>query len=218
MELDQLKNTWNKYAGTDVSKHRLDESELRRMLKRKANGLIDRINRNVRIGFVVIAALVLFFVIDDLFITPNMAGDVAVPVWIYLIDWLNTLFLLGTFLYFWLQYKRVKSEYSQSNDMHRVLSSSVKLLLTYRRLFYWSLSVLLLAIAVSVVAGFFANPNLGSEVLFSEHNQAVVLRSFAILLGVLALIFLIFHWGFRRLYGRYIAQLEETLAELEEID
>jgi len=218
MELDQLKSAWNSYTSSDADKHRIDETELRRMLKRRTNGLMDRIDRNVRGGFVVILALVLFFVVDDFYLTPSMEEKVEVPLWVYLMDALNTLFLFGTFLYFWLQYRNVKANYSQNSDMKRVLSSSIQLLTTYRRLFYWALCGFLLVIAISSMAGFFANPNVHSEEFLAERNHLVVFGSFAVLLGVLGLIFVVFHWGFRRLYGRYIKQLKETLTELDEIE
>jgi len=217
MELDQLKNAWNKYTNTDADKHRLDEAEVRRMLKRRTKNLIDRIDRNVRIGFVAVIALVLFFVIDDFYLTPTFGDGVEVPFWIYLIDAFNTFFLVGTFLYFWQQYRNVKQHYSQSNDMRGVLSSSIQILTTFRRLFYAALSVLLLVIVVSALAGFFANPDLRSEEMLAERNYTLVFGSLAVLLAIVGVIFVIFHWGFCRLYGRYITQLKETLAELDEI-
>lgn len=218
MELNDLKHTWSKFSESEADKRRIDENELQRMLKRRTSTLMDRIDRNVRIGFIVVMALVLFFVVDNFFLTPTMAEGAEIPGWIYVFDTLNTLFLLGTFLYFWLQYRNVKKDYSNTHDMSQVLRSSVKLLTSYRKLFYWSLAVFLFAIAVSSIAGFFANPNLKSEVYFEEQNQNTVFLSFSLLIGILILIFSLFRWGFRRLYGRYINQLRETLAELDEME
>ncbi|MFV0377674.1 MAG: hypothetical protein ACK5JD_13260, partial [Mangrovibacterium sp.] len=218
MELNDLKQTWNKFSESEADKRRIDENELQRMLKRKTGNLMDRIDRNVRIGFAVVCALVLFSLADTLFLTPNMARETEVPAWIYLIDALNNLFLLGTFVYFWLQYRSVKNNYSNTRDMGQVLRSSVKLLTSYRKLFYWSLVVFLFAIAASSVAGFFANPNFDSAVYFEEQNQNTVVLSFALLIAILLLVFSLFRWGFGRLYGRYIKQLNETLSELDEIE
>ena len=148
MELDQLKNAWNKFSDTQASRHRVDETELRRMLKRRTNGLIDRIDRNVRIGFSVIVAIVLFFLIDDFYLTPTFADGAQVPAWIYLIDALNTIILVGTFGFFWNQYRGVKKHYSQSNDMHQVLTDSIQALMKFRRLFYGALTVFLLVIVI----------------------------------------------------------------------
>lgn len=218
MELDQLKNAWNKYSDKQASRHRVDETELRRMLKRRTNGFIERIDRNVRIGFAVIVALVLFFLIDDFYLTPTFAEGAQVPTWIYLIDALNTIMLVGTFGYFWTQYRGVKKQYSQSNDMRQVLSDSIQALMKFRRLFYGALTVFLFVIVISAVAGFFGNPDVQTEAMWAERNHSVLLASFGILLAIVSVIFLIFHWGFRRLYGRYIKQLKNTLAELDEIE
>lgn len=218
MELDQLKNAWNKFSDKQASRHRVDETELRRMLKRRTNGLIDRIDRNVWIGFTVIVALVLFFMIDDFYLTPKFAEGTQVPAWIYLIDALNTIILVGTFGYFWNQYKGVKNHYSQSNDMRRVLADSIQALMTFRRLFYGALTVFLFVIVISAVAGFFGNPDVKAETMLAERNQVVLLTSLGILLVIIAVIFLVFHWGFCRLYGRYIKQLKATLSELDEIE
>lgn len=218
MELNDLKQAWSKFSASEANRHRMDEDELRRMLKRRTNSLMDRIDRNVRIGFAVMALLVCFFVVDDFILTPNLADEVRVPFWILVIDLLNTLFLLGTFLYFRLQYKTVRNDYTNTSDMRRVLNSSIRLLTTYRKLFYWSLAALLFVIAVSVTAGFFANPNLESEVYFEERNQLAVFQGLFVLCLILMAIFALFHWGFRRLYGRYIRQLKNTLAELDEIE
>ena len=165
------------------------------MLKGRTKGLIARIDRNVRTGFGVVVALVLFFLVDDFYLTPTFGDGVEVPFWIYLIDALNTFFLLGTFLYFWAQYRSVKKHYSQNNDMRAVLTSSVQLLGTFRRLFYSALSVLLLVIVVSALAGFFANPDLRSEEMLAERNQTLVFGSLAILLAIVALIFIVFSLG-----------------------
>jgi len=218
MELNDLKHAWNKFSESEADRRRVDENELQRMLNRRTSSLMDRIDRNVRIGFIVVCALVLFSVADNFFLTPNMAEGTEVPAWVFLVDAFNNLFLLGTFLYFWLQYRSVKKDYSNTRDMRQVLVSSVKLLTSYRKLFYWSVAVFLFSIAVSGIAGFFANPNLESEMYFEERNQSAVLLSLLLLIGILLLLFAVFHWGFRRLYGRYIKQLQATLAEMDEME
>jgi heme/copper-type cytochrome/quinol oxidase subunit 2 len=76
----------------------------------------------------------------------------------------------------------------------------------------------LLVIVISAVAGLFGNPDVQSEAMWAERNQLVLLSSLAILLAIVTGIFLVFHWGFRRLYGRYIRQLKNTLGELDEIE
>ncbi len=224
MELDQLKNAWNKFSDSDTNRHRVGEEELGRMLKRRTNGLLDRLDRNVRIGVGIIFALVLFFVLDDFFITPTFSEGMEVPFWIYFIDTLNTLFLLGTFVNFWLKHRRVKQSYSRSGDMRQVLQGSIRLLNTHRRLFSWALFVLLLVISVTFATGLFMGLDMAAdrqgvemEDLNPDQLLLTVARGLGVLVASVTLLFLLFRWGFRRLYGRYVKQLESTLAELEEI-
>ncbi len=215
MELNQLKNAWNKFSDSEAKKHRIDEAELRRMLKRKANGQMERLDRNVWIGFASVIILVIFFVADDFLITPNLSDGIQVPAWIIAIDIINVTFLLGTFLYFWKQYRNTKRTLSRDKELPLVLRTTIQLLYTYRRLFYGALIVFLLVVIVSALTGFLSN--IRSEQVMAEKNQLVVFGSLALLLAIVSVIFLAFHWAFRRLYGRYIKQLECTLAELDEL-
>ena len=61
MELKDLKKTWKQLA----SKKEWDEDQIRKMLQHRTGNLIDRIDRNVRIGFIVLFILVVLFVLDD---------------------------------------------------------------------------------------------------------------------------------------------------------
>jgi len=225
MELDQLKDAWNKYSDSQTSRHRLDETELHRLLKRRTKGLMDRIDRNVRVGFVIVFALVLFFVLDEFVLTPSFAEGAVVPAWLFVIDALNAIFLLGTFIFFWAQYRSVKKYYSQSSDMRRALRSTIDLLSTYRRLFYWALIVLLVVISVSFLTGLVSGFEMAASrqgVNIEDLNRKQMIGIFAggivILLSAVTVLFFLFRWGFRRLFGRYIQQLEDTLAELDEIE
>jgi len=225
MELKDLQSAWSKYVSAETDKHRLDETELQKMLKRRASGLIDRIDRNVKIGYAVVFVLVLFFAADDFFLTPNLSDGLPVPSWIYLVDALTTLLILGTFIFFSVQYNGVKKHYLQSNDMKKVLKSAIQLLSTYRRLFYVVLFTLLVVVAVTFVTGLFfglevAANRQGVDVGDLNRSQmiTVLIGGLLLLTGAVSLLFFLFRWGFRRLYGRYIDRLKETLAELEEIE
>lgn len=215
MELNQLKNAWNKYSDSEAKKHRLDEDALRRMLKRKADGQMARLDRNVWIGFASIIVLVVFFIADDFVITPSLSDGIQVPGWIIAIDLVNVTFLLLTFIYFWKQYRNTRKNYSSDKELPMVLQSTIQLLHTYRRLFYSAVIVFLLVIIVSAVTGFLAN--LQSEQVMAEKNHWVVFSGLGMLLAIVGVIYLLFHWAFRRLYGKYIKQLESTLAELSEL-
>ena len=223
MKLQDLKSAWNQYSSTDASRHRLNETDLQNMLRKRTQGLIERINRNIRIGLISFMLLSLLFILDDFVISPLLAGGTDIPFWIILINGLSILIIVGSFIYFSTCYSRAKKDYSQSNDLKYVIQSIIHILNTYRRLFYWAVGILLLVNCINFFTGLFT----GIEVAASRYRVAVgdldhtqLIRKMAIgmfiLIVLIAILFFFFRWGFRKLYGRYIKQLEETLKELEE--
>jgi len=224
MKLKDLRSAWSQYSSTDASRHLLDEADLTGMLKKRTLSLIERIDRNIKIGFVIFPALSLFFILDDFVLSPSISGGDQVPGWIVLIDGLSTLFVLGTFIYFSLSYSAVKKNFSQSNDLKHVLKSIIRILETYRTLFYWALGILLLVLGIAFVTGLFS----GVETAASRYGVAIgdldreqmieqMTEGMLILIAMIGVLFFFFRWGFRKLYGNYISKLEDTLGELEEI-
>ncbi len=223
MKLEELKSAWNQYSATDASRHQLKESDLQQMLRKRTLSLIERIDRNIRIGFVAFTLLALFFLLDDFVVSPWLSEGNKIPSWIVLIDGLSVLIVLGTFIYFSVSYSHAKKDYSHSNDLKHVLQSIIKILNSYRRLFYWGLGILLLVFGVAFVTGLMMGVEIAAfrhRIAIQDLNQGQLIRQltegFIILILMISLLFLFFRWGFRKLYGRYITQLQETLRELED--
>jgi len=223
MKLQDLKSAWNQYSSTDANRHQLKESDLQNMLRKRTLGLIERIDRNIRIGFVIFIVLSLFFILDDFVISPMLAGGTDIPLWILLINGISILIIVGSFIYFSVAYTRAKNDYSQSNDLKHVLRSMIHIIHTYRRLFYWALGILLLVNCINFFTGLLTGIEVAASryrVAIEDLDHAQLFRKTAIgmvvLVILIVLLFFFFRWGFRKLYGRYVAQLEETLKELEE--
>lgn len=223
MKLQDLRSAWDQYSSTDASRHRLNESDLQNMLRKRTLGLIERIDRNIRIGFIVFIVLSLFFILDDFVISPLLAEGIHIPFWIILINGLSILIIMGSFVYFSVSYSYAKKDYSYSKDLRHVLQAIIRIINTYRRLFYGALGILLLVNCINFFTGLFA----GIEVAASryhiaiedlDHTQLVrkMVIGMMILIALLAVLFFFFRWGFSKLYGRYIDQLDETLRELLE--
>ena len=223
MKLQDLKSAWTQYSSTDASRHQLNESDLQNMLRKRTLGLIERIDRNIRIGFAIFVTLSLFFILDDFVISPLLAEGTDIPTWIILINGISVLIIVGSFIYFSTAYSRAKEDYSQSNDLKHVLQSMIHIIQTYRRLFYWALGILLLVNCINFFTGLLT----GIEVAASRYRVAIedldhtqlfrkTAAGMVVLILLIALLFFFFRWGFRKLYGRYVTQLEETLKELEE--
>lgn len=224
MELNDLKSAWSKYASTDANKHRLNEADLHDMMKKRTKGLIERIDRNIKIGFAFLMVLIIFFVVDDFVLTPSLSKGLKVPGWILWIDGLNTLFILGTFVYFSLKYYTIKRTYSQSNNLRQVLQSIIRILHSYRKLFYMALAILLLVLSVGFITGMFIGVEMAAQRnggTIENLDQAQLVRQMItgllMLFALVTVLFFLFRMGFRKLFGNYISKLESTLKELEEI-
>ncbi|WP_423130344.1 hypothetical protein [Gaoshiqia sp. Z1-71] len=225
MELKDLQSAWSKYSSTEASKHQLNEADLRDMLKKRTKGLIESIDRNIRTGFAFLLLLTLFFVFDDFILTPYYSGGAIVPSWIILIDGLSTVLIIATFTFFSLKYRKVKQDYSQTDDLQKVVRSIIRILATYRRLFYIALTVLLFVLAVAFVTGMFTGvekaafrQGISIDELDRGQMTASMIKGLVLLVSFMTLLFLLFRWGFRKLYGNYIAKLQATLEELDEVE
>ncbi|KOH44435.1 hypothetical protein [Sunxiuqinia dokdonensis] len=227
MELKDLKSAWNKFSSDDANKHQLGEEAIYDLLKKRTLNLIERIDRNIKIGFAVLIALSLLFVLDAYFFTPRLvAGYEPAPGWIQWIESLGILFIAGSFVYFWLGYRGATRDYSQSNDLKKVLHAIVRILYVYRKLFYLALGILLLIMSISFVTGLYSGVDLKAHELGAtltdvssapEMIKTIVL-GITIFLVFMAGLFALSSWGFRKLYGNYIIKLKETLKELDEIE
>ena len=226
MELNDLKSAWEKLSSKDAKKYQLGEEAILDMLKKRTKNLIERIDRNIKIGFFVLLLLSVFFVLDSLILTPYLAKErnVEIPSWVFLTDAINTLFILGTFIYFSVRYYSVKKSYSQTSNLRNVLKGIVKLLNTYRVLFYLAVTILLFVVGVNFVTGMFSGLEMAAKLqggLVQDLNASQVASRVTI--GIIILfaftggLFWFFSWGFRRLYGNYINKLNDTLNELDEI-
>ena len=228
MELKDLKSAWDKFSSNDANKHQLGEDAILDMLKKRTKNMIERIDRNIKIGFGILLLISLLFILDNLLLTPFIADKdkgIEVPTWVFITDAINTIFILGTFIYFNLRYRAVRRSYSHTSDLKNVLVGIVRILNSYRKLFYLALTILLLVLGVSFVTGMFT----GFEV--AAHSQGgdvqdldVMQVAKTVAIGILILfaftigLFLFFRWGFQKLYGNYIQKLKDTLQELDEIE
>jgi hypothetical protein len=225
MNLKELKKTWDKLS----SENELDENQLRSMLRKRTNNLIERIDRNIKIGFGVLFILILAFILDDFIVSPQILEDVSeslvTPNWLLFLGFFSNTLIFTTFLFFVIKYYRVKKSCDIVCDLKETLVKIIDTLKIYQRMFYLALISITLTMAVGFITGLYQ----GSLADFGERgisysdiqfNQLFLI----IIIGLIVLtitvggIFLFMRWGFRHLYGNYIFKLKQTLKELEEID
>lgn len=224
MELKDLKKTWNKVS----SGRELDEDQIREMLRRRTGNLIDRINRNVRIGFLILFALIILFILDDFIFAPLLISEsqagVEMPQWLSFLSIFSNILIFTTFIYFVVKYYQVRKICNISCNLKETLIRIIETLLLYQRLFYLTLLVFALAMALQFITGMYSGmafdiENQGIELSDIPVGKWFLVTGIGLLVLVLTVggIYLLMRWGFRRLYGKYIDKLKATLRELNEI-
>lgn len=225
MELNDLKKAWQKMS----SKEELDESQIQEMLRKHTSNLVERIDRNIKIGFGILFILIALFILDDFYFSPmlleNMGSDFEIPRWLNFLSIFTNALIFTTFIYFVIKYYRVKKSCDISCNLRETLVKIIKTLKIYQRLFYLALIFLSAAMTVSFITGLYTGMEesaMDSGVLLSDIPMRILLLTilvgFVVLVLMVGGIFLLMRWGFRRLYGNYIHKLKNTLNELDEID
>lgn len=90
-------------------------------------------------------------------------------------------------------------------------------------MFYLAVIILLINIVLSFSAGLYLGiksntvnfPN-GFENLSGAKIFGIVGVGLAFLIPLVLLTFFVLHWGFNKLYGRYLQNIEQTIQELDE--
>jgi len=224
MDLKKLKKTWDKLEAKE-----LDEGQLRQMHHKKTNNLIERIDRNIRIGFVILFVLIIVFALDDFIFSPLMIQDVgdnfAMPKWLLFLSAFSNTLIFTTFIYFVIKYYKVKRSCDIVCNLEETLIKIIDTLKIYQRLFYLAVITLLIAMGSAFITGWYKGLQTVMQeqgLIFSEVPPDKLITPILMWLGILILfmggVFLLLRWGFRRLYGNYINKLKLTLKELQEID
>jgi hypothetical protein len=205
MELKDLKSAWDTYSSQEVDKHRLGKESIHELMKNQTKSLVERIDRNLRIGMLVILAFIAYVILDDLYLSKLLIKEpIRYPDWMVPLDVFSNALIVTTYLFFVIRY----------------LLGTIK---TYRRMFYLAVVILLINMVVSFAAGLYQGVKLNAETAVGGIGNLTTSKILAILgvgLGILipfiAITFLLLRWGFNRLYGRYQIRLNETLQELDE--
>lgn len=225
MKLKDLKKTWENLA----SKKELDEGQIRELLGRRTKNLIDRIDRNIKIGFVLLFVLILIFAFDDFLFSPllikGVSENMTIPDWLLFLGVFSNVLIFTTFIYFVFKYYRIKKSCDITCNLEETLIKIIGILKIYQRMFYLALITLLFAMSSGFVSGMYKGFSDGVKkqgVPFSEIQPDQLILAIFIGLVILIIsvggIFIFLRWGFRKLYGNYIQKLKLTLNELEEIE
>ena len=109
MDLKDLKSAWDAYSSQEVDKHRLGRENLRELLKKRSRTIVDRIDRNIRIGMVVVMAFIVYILLDYLFLSVFYSKMIIKevvnsPQWLFGLDVFSNVLIITTYLYFVIRY------------------------------------------------------------------------------------------------------------------
>lgn len=225
MDLNELKSAWNNFSSRDASNHQLNENAIRELLKTRTKNLVDKVERNIKIGFGVLFLILLFLLSGTELISFSMPQGYDMPRWTDWLDWFNVLVLGGSFIYFLVRYYSIRKYYSSITNLRDALNRIIKTLQIYKVLFNMALFFLLVVAVIEFLTGMYAGAAISAELqggrfadLDSQQLFWAMLRGVAVLIFIVSLVFLTFRWGFKRLYGNHLQILKTTLKELDEIE
>lgn len=224
MELKDLKSAWDTYSSQEVDKHRLGKENIHGLLKNRTKSLMDRIDRNIRIGMIILLVFIGYVLADDFFFSKILiTAPIEYPGWLVPIDVFTNVLIITTYLFFVLRYFRIKRNFSADTQLKDLLSGILETLKTYRRMFYMAVIILMINIIISFTAGIYQGVKFKADtapegIINLSFGKIMILIGvgLAVLIPLISLIFFLLHRGFNNLYGRYLSNLNETLRELEE--
>jgi len=228
MDLKDLKSAWDTYSSQEMDKHRLEKDTIHEMLKTRTKSLVDRIDRNIRIGMTVLLAFIAYVVIDSLFLSEYFSKVIVnevieYPKWLVPLDFFSTTLIIATYLFFAIRYLKIKRSFSIDLQLKDLLKGVLETVRTYRRMFYLAVVILLLNMVAGFAAGLYQGIKYKADLisggiknLATSKILMIVGIGLSILIPIVALTFLFLRWGFNKLYGRYLQSLNDTLKELDE--
>ena len=219
MDIKDLKSAWETYSSQEMDKHRLGKESINELLKNRTQSLVDRIDRNIRIGMGVLLLFIVYVIIDSVFLSelPKTIAHKAIeyPKWLVFIDVFSTTLIITTYLFFVIRYLKIKRSFTIQLQLKDLMLGIQETLKTYRRMFYLVLIILIINIIASFTAGVYQGLRLIENLSTAKIISAIGI-SLLIIIPMVALSFFLLRWGFNKLYGRYLIKLNETLQELDE--
>lgn len=224
MEFKDLKSAWNTYSSQEMDKNRLGKESINELLRHRTKSLVDKMDRNIRIGMGILLVFIALFILDDIYLSKILIKEpIKYPNWMYPLDIFSNTLIVTTYLFFVIRYWKIKRSFSVDLHLKDFLIGILDTITTYRRMFYLAVIIMLINICVSFVAGMYAGIKLtlenipgGMDNLPATKILTMIGIGLAILVPLVAVVFFILRWGFNKLYGRYMVNLTDSLKELDE--
>lgn len=217
MGVEDIREVWGRITAGSSDQRALNEEQIRSLLGKRTKNLMERIDFNIRVGFFILLGVVLFIVLYDM---ANFTGwfptglnQTNIPDWLIFLDFVINFFIVAIFVTFFIHYFKTRSLCRNNCDIRHSLLKVIGILTIYQRMFVVTLVIIMLSSTTGFLAGYYTSIQ---ENQTSEGFLLPVILFGVLLIGLLTyIIFLLLRWIFRRVYGNYLAQLRETLAELD---
>lgn len=220
MEFKDLKKAWNQMSADTKDRDELTDEKIRELLSTRTANLMERMDKNIRWGFAILSVVISLMIAWDFLMTSTgwsvEVPALMVPPWVTMLDRGINFLILVLFLVFVVRYQQTRRTCESGCSLRQALQKVIRVLVTYKRLFVLALVIFLLSSATGYIAGFYKGVHI--------QGTSGIYLPLTIILGVLTLLlftgllFLLLRWVFRRLYGNYLHQLQQTLKELDELD
>ncbi len=227
MKFDDLKTIWQQASQQEVESKELSSSEILSLLKKKTWGIVEKLDLNIRLGFLILFLMLGYLFVDYFVFSPFLLKRIPLHISYYeqleLLDLFVYVIALVCFIVFWVSYRKIDTKNITVLNLKESILHIVGALNLFRKLFYLTLGLFLVCSAVD----FFAGLRTGLELGLSMHGLSLARMTlsffiFAYAFGTIVLALIVFgyyalvNWVFNRLYGQYLKKLKATLAELEE--
>jgi len=232
MDLDKLKSTWNKISSENEKKLQLKEEDIQSLLEKRTFDITQKIGRNIRVGIAIILAWVFLGSIFEFVVSPmfdsyfkdSILSD-KLLFWLYMLEIGGYILVFASAILFWLRYNKIEKQNTNSVDLRGKLTMLIRIVNSYKTMFYIILAIILLFVSINFSVGFVSgikmqtlDPGINIQAI-SIFKWILIASAFLLALGVfIAIYYFLFNLFFKRLYGRFLEQLKATLKELDDVN
>jgi hypothetical protein len=220
MGVEDIREIWDRLTAGSSDQQGLDEEQIRVLLAKRSKNLMERIDLNIRVGFFILLGIIVFIIMYDFFnykgLFPAALNKTDIPVWLIFLDIATNLLIVTIFFSFFIRYFRVRKLCAGNCDIRHSLMKVIGILTLYQRLFTVALIIIMLSSGTGFLAGYFTSVQ--RQQIPEGFMIPVILFGVFLIVLLTFMLFLLLRWIFRKIYGNYLAQLRETLAELDELE
>lgn len=230
MELDDFKKAWSQYSEKQMAQSNVEVDAIAEIIGKRTLDISERIERNIRIGLIIMLVWTGLNFGVDYIVTPLINGEFEflkshknLLIWASVFEAFLYLLLFISIGVFWIRFNKMKQTHMYEENLRAKIVYLINVIKSYKRMFYILLFVILIFTAFLFSSGFYAgftSETANQNIDIAQINFWVwvfFVFVFVLALGIIIGFYcLLFTYFFKRLYGRHMKQLQQTLAELDE--